>query len=62
MQCFMKSKAIVMSLRSALLRRQLNELKEDFMGNYKLTHLTLKNACIYQLHWTMFWRIAHASL
>jgi len=46
----MKSKAIVMSLRSALLRRQLNELKEDFMGNYKLTHLTLKNACIYQLH------------
>jgi len=46
----MKAKAIVISLWSALLRRQLNELKEDLMGNYKLTHLTLKNAWIYQLH------------
>ena len=40
----MKAKAIVMSLWSALLRRQLNEPKQGHMGNYKLTHLTLKNA------------------
>ena len=46
----MKAKAIVMSLRSALLRRQLNKLKEDLMGNYKLPHLILKNAWSYQLH------------
>ena len=46
----MKAKAIVMSIWSALLRRQLNELKEGLMGNWKLTHLTLKNAWRYQLH------------
>ena len=40
----MKAKAIAMSLWPALLRRQLNEPKQDHMGNYKLTPLTLKNA------------------
>jgi hypothetical protein len=45
----MKAKTIVMSLWSALLRKQLNEPKQYHTGNYKLTHLTLKNAWRYQL-------------